>query len=140
MAGFRSKGCVRVFAEGWTDEAAHFAPQSLAGRREQIEALEGIARPTHALIVMRWEWESGISARDRERLWRAFRVPLYEQIVGEHGTLLAAECEAHSGLHIESKRFMVGDHETDRRPCGCGKASPRVVEREVLHKVAAYGK
>ena len=140
LAGFRSKGSVRVFPDGWTEEAARFAPQSLAGRRDQIEALKGIAQPTHALIVIRREWETGLSAQDRDCLWRAFRIPLFEQIINQEGVVLAAECEAHNGLHIESQWLAVGDHEIDRSLCGCGKASPRLIEREVLHKVAAGGK
>jgi hypothetical protein len=139
IPGFRSKGCVRVFPDGWTDETAKFAPQSIAGRYEQIEALQGIATPTHAVIVIRREWEPGVSSIDRERIWRAFRVPIFEQIVAEDGSLLAAECEAHDGLHIASRKFTVGDHEVERNRCGCGNKSPRLMQREVLHTVAAAG-
>ncbi len=140
MAGFRSKGRVRVFPGGWNDEVERFAPQSIAGRAEQLEALEGIARPTHALIAMRREWESGLPAETRERFWQAFRVPLFEQIIGEGGELLAAECEAHRGLHIESSRFVAGDHELERTKCACGKSSPRlIVVPRVLHRVASFG-
>ena len=141
-ACFRSKGPVRVFPNGWDEEAARFAPQSVAGRLEQLEALKGIAIPTHALIVIRNQWEERVSVQARERLWRAFRVPLFEQIVDEDGTLLAAECEAHEGLHLESRRFTAGDHEIDRRLCPCGRSSPRLVavERTVtLRSVAASG-
>jgi hypothetical protein len=131
---------VRVFPEGWTDDVARFVPQSIAGQAGQFEALVGIARPTHALIVMRREWEPGLSAAARQRFWRAFRVPLFEQILAEDGTLLAAECEAHCGLHIESNRFAAGDHEIDRSQCGCGKWSARlIVVPQMVRHVAASG-
>jgi len=38
----------------------------------------------------------------RDGLWQSFRVPIFEQIVTENGAVLAAECEAHDGCHIES--------------------------------------
>ena len=31
----------------------------------------------------------------RDRLWRAFHVPVYEVLFDEHAGLLASECEAH---------------------------------------------
>ena len=138
IACLRSKGTIRVFPDGWTQETARFSPQSIAGRLAQIETLEGIARPTHALIILREPWEPGLTSSDRDRLWRAFRVPLFEQIIAEDGVLLAAECEAHNGLHIESRRFAAGDHEIDRAPCGCGKTSPRLIAPTV-QRVAASG-
>jgi hypothetical protein len=125
-------GAVRVFPCGWTKETEGFAPQSIAGRLEQIEQLVGIAAPTHALIVLRREWEPGLSPEDRAFLWRAFGVPVFEQIIAEDGELLAAECEAHDGLHIESRHFAAGDHELDRSPCGCGKTSARLVAPHCL--------
>lgn len=140
IAGFRSTRSVRVFAEGWSERASFFAPQSVAGTIRQIEALKGIAEPTHALVVLRREWEPAISVEDRARLWHAFHVPLFEQIVAEDGTLLAAECEAHCGLHIQSRRFIAGDHEVDRAQCDCGRTSPRLIDLkkvEALNKVAA---
>jgi hypothetical protein len=139
IGGFRSRGLVRVFVDGWTDETARFAPQSIAGRLDQLFVLDSIARPTHALIVIRREWERAVPGEDRDRLWRAFGVPLFEQIVDEDCALLAAECEAHEGLHIEPRWFAVGDHEIDRTPCGCGKLSPRLIERESLRRAASAG-
>ena len=136
---FRSKGAVRVFREGWTDAAARFVPQSIAARRDQIENLAGIASPTHALIVLRWDWEPGLTLADRDRFWRAFGVPVFEQVISEQGELLAAECEAHQGLHIVSRRFAVGDHEVDRSPCPCGKTSPRWIEQPSRTRTAVGG-
>ena len=136
---FRSKGSVRVFAVGWSGEAARYAPQSIAARLEQLEELAGIARPTHALIVLRREWEPELSPEDREWLWRAFGVPAFAQIIGENGELFAAECEAHCGLHIESRRFVAGDHEVDRSACACGKTSARLVQPVRMRRTAAVG-
>lgn len=37
---------------------------------------------------------------DRDALWHAFQVPVFEQLRGLRGELLASECEAHMGLHL----------------------------------------
>ena len=137
IAGFRSKGPIRVFAEGWTEKTARFDPQSVAGTLDQLYALRRTARPTHALIVVRREWERAVIDADRDRLWRAFGVPVFEQIVDANSSLLAAECEAHDGLHIEGRSWMAGDHEIDRTPCPCGKQSPRLVDRAKVQIASA---
>ena len=36
----------------------------------------------------------------RDSLWRAFELPVFEELTGSEGELLAAECEAHSGFHL----------------------------------------
>lgn len=43
--------------------------------------------------------------RDAERdlLWRDFEVPIFEEVRGLDGELLAWECEAHSGWHVNAE-------------------------------------
>jgi hypothetical protein len=142
LPGLRSAGNIGVFPDGWNDAAARFAPDAVAGTLDQLANLGGVAL-THAIIVIRREWEPLISEADRDRLWRAFRVPIFEQIVAEDGTLYAAECEAHDGLHIESRKFAVGDHEIDRSPCACGRTTPRFIAvktAEPVRQVAAFAR
>ncbi|HEV3342634.1 MAG TPA: hypothetical protein VG125_19840, partial [Pirellulales bacterium] len=85
-----------------------------------------------------------LTEEDRERLWRAFRVPVFEQRIDESGCLLAAECEAHDGLHIEARELHPRPGEVlETAPCGCGRTTPRLIapERvENLRKVAAYAR
>lgn len=143
IGGLRSRGPVRVFEDGWSEEVRVFEPQSIAATLEQLEALAGIASVTHAVIVLRREWQPRLTEADHDRLWDAFGVPSYEQILGEDGVLYATECEACDGLHIESAKFAVGDHEIDRTPCECGRRTPRLVEpapMEVVRSVAAYAR
>ncbi len=137
IAGFRPKGPIRVFAEGWTEQTARFHPQSIAGRLDQLYALDGAARPTHALIAVRRPLDLPVTDDDRDRLWRIFGVPLFEQIVDANARLLAAECEAHDGLHLESASFTAADYEIDGTPCGCGNPSPRLVEKAKVRTTAA---
>jgi hypothetical protein len=143
MRGFQSRFPVRVFSRGWTEEAAKFAPQAIAATLPQLEALAGVVHLTHAVIVFRKDCEPRLKPDERERLWRAFRVPVFEQVIAPDGAVLAAECEAHSGLHIESPKLAVGDHEVDRSACGCGRTTPRLIDVERLHalrSVAAYAR
>jgi hypothetical protein len=140
---FRSCGSVRVFSDGWNEDAQKFAPQAIAATLSQLEALAGLVPVTHATIVIRREWEPRLADPERERLWRAFHVPAFEQIIAADGTLLAAECEAHNGLHVESKKFPVADDELDPEPCGCGRTTPRLLSaerQEMLRSVATYAR
>ncbi len=36
----------------------------------------------------------------RDSLWRAFELPLFEELTGSEGEALGVECEAHSGFHL----------------------------------------
>jgi hypothetical protein len=138
-------GTVRVFQDGWNQEAAGFAPAAVAGTLEQICALAQIQIPslTHALIVLARPSGRRLTENDRERLWQDFRLPVFEQIIGPSGELLAAECEAHDGLHVESSDLPLGPETLDTAPCPCGRKTPRVgVARgaELERSVAAYAR
>jgi phenylacetate-coenzyme A ligase PaaK-like adenylate-forming protein len=134
IPGFRSHGCVRVFAKGWCEEAANFAPQAIAGTLGQLEAIaasgSSLDSLSHAVVVLgRWE-DARVSEADREMLWRRFRVPVFEQIVSRNGVLLAAECEAHHGLHIEADAARARGRETqriDESKCACGRTTARII-------------
>jgi len=134
-----------VFPEGWSGEAAAFAPSSIAGTFEQMCDLEQVSIPSlsHALVILERAGQPRLSEDDRDRLWRAFRLPVFEQVIGESGELLAWECEAHDGLHVESRHLPL-EHETvDTSPCACGRTTPRLAPsdgRELLRRVAAYAR
>jgi hypothetical protein len=96
---------------------------------------------THALIVLAQSPAYLLTEARRDLLWRAFRVPVFEQIVSANGELLAAECEAHDGCHIESAAFSYDLSAITPEPCGCGRATPRITARERrLRSVAAYAR
>jgi hypothetical protein len=140
IGGFRSQGLVRVFPDGWNDEAKGFDPQALAASLLQLEGLAGVIAPSHALIVLRNEWEPRLTESRRAGLWKAYRVPAFEQIIDEDGTLLATECEAHDGLHIESSRFNSTDHQFQAGRCACGRFTPRLVSVQrvdAMRRIAA---
>jgi hypothetical protein len=73
-------------------------------------------------------------------LWQAYRVPVFEQIIGRSGRLLAAECEAHDGLHIESPDVQLSGEKFETLACACGRTTPRLVPAEpseALRRAAA---
>jgi hypothetical protein len=118
---------VQTFAGGWTSQTAAFAPAALAGTREQILRLtENTPRLTHAIIVLARPGDPLVTGEERDRLWRAFGVPLFEQIIDADGRLLAAECEAHDGLHLLVAGRTWDAYVTETAPCGCGQTSPRL--------------
>ena len=140
------KAAVRVFPRGWCEEARQSSPAAIAGTLDQLLKLaEGVNPPvpTHALVVLARMDQPMLSASDRERLWRAFRVPLFEQVIGLRGELLAAECEAHAGLHIETPGLVWAGYGIETAQCACGRATPRLapVDRvEPVRSVAAYAR
>ncbi len=131
-----------MFPRGWDAESAAFAPAAIVGTVSQLEGLmkESIPSLTHALVALIRPGEPGLSRQQRENLWKAFRVPVFQQIVDERGTLLAAECEGHDGLHIESPKFVVAEEQIDNTPCGCGRTTPRVKTADPVRAVAAYAR
>jgi hypothetical protein len=146
-----SRSPIRVFPNGWSKEVAAFAPAAVAANREQLFGLAAVERPpalTHAVIVLESPGDAPLSIGEREQLWRAFRVPVFEQIIGPHGRLLAADCEAHDGLHVETSGLSWADlqwpgYRLEPGACGCGRKTPRLVSgvpAERARGVAAFAK
>lgn len=136
---------VRTFAGGWGGEAAAFQPAAIAGTYEQFSVLdrESVPSLTHALIVLNRPGDQRLTEEDRDRLWRSFRVPVFEQVIGKSGELLAAECEAHDGLHVESSRLPINHEYVDASPCPCGRKTPRIGGArgaDLLRRIAAYAR
>ena len=121
--GFGSTRDIRVFPEGWTHEAARLGPCSVAAPIEDLLALSQTGTALrHAAIVLTRGPHSALSEFDRDRLWNAFGVPVFEQCLGLDNELLAAECEAHDGLHIMGTASRSG---AETGVCGCGSSVPR---------------
>jgi hypothetical protein len=139
---FRSGGTIRVFRGGWTEDARKFAPEAIAATLGQFEQMVRTKIPSlcHSVTVIdRWD-DPWLTESSREWLWNAFRVPIFEQLIGDCGELLAADCEAHEGLHIESARLRVGREYIDPSPCACGRNTPRLIPAQqagVERRVAA---
>jgi len=73
----------------------------LAASIQELRRLASTPKPQEYPVVAFTGIRHGaLTQADRDLLWRAFRVPVFEQFRGLHGELLAEECEAHDGLHV----------------------------------------
>lgn len=153
---------VRNFSSYRSQKLHEFAPQALAAPGDTIRALaqsieEGEMqwRPlTQSLVVFTDVVRGSLSEEDRDYFWRIFQVPIFEQFRGFAGELLAQECEAHEGMHVNLANavFAIGsDGELEvsflrnaRAPlfrlatnlsariesgrCACGQITPRLLD------------
>ena len=97
----------------WTDirpdQLAASGVESLAApvtvlRQLAVLAMEtGFRLPSlrHGILALMSVGRPCLTQADRDLLWHAFQVPVYEQFRGFHGELLAMECARHQGLHVQ---------------------------------------
>jgi hypothetical protein len=142
MRGFEQSSKVRIFADSRGKRLKRFGATALAAPvsklRELAAAIESgrdeIRPLRHFLVSFTGTDHGEIHEEDRERFWRVFQVPVFEQRLGFDGRMIAYECEAHHGLHIETDlrypTLRVGTRMTARIQhdcCDCGNASARVI-------------
>lgn len=144
---FRVSGSARIFFEPTPHALRRYRPGALAGpvpelRRlaERIVAGEIDLPPLEfGVLAFTGPGRPRLTEADRELFWRAFQVPVFEQHRGPHGELLAAECEAHDGLHLirETAAEDWPGVEVLRDPCPCGAPTPRALPaRRALTRAA----
>lgn len=157
----------RVFPIPTWEEIEEYEPESLAGPVPGLMALAEAALAgrfrlpslRNAVIPFTGLKHGCLRQQERDLLWRAFELPVFEQFRGFSQELLAWECEAHEGLHIEEDNAIfetatrdrellltclgceeyallrLGTHLTarlDAAPCGCGHPAPRLVGLRTL--------
>ena len=132
--GFQETKLGRVFPAGWNEAATRFQPASIAGRPEQLRRLarQGV-RAHHSVIALTYEGQEGLTPADRELFWKAFGVPVFEELLSAGNDLIAMECDAHDGLHL------VGDFQNlkaGRSTCACGNPAPRMARRRRVEELA----
>ena len=167
MPGFQQTSGVKVMTQNWGKNLKRFGASALAAPltvlRELAAAVESgqqeIRGLQHFVIPFTGGEQGELDEEDRERFWRVFQVPLFEQRLGFDGRVIAYECEAHTGLHILPERAAfeeTADSEllltslTDlRHPtlrvatrvagsiqhecCDCGDAAARLIAMRPLH-------
>ncbi len=112
MAGFQPNSVIKVMAQNWTRGLKQFGASALAAPvsvlrslADTIEAGRQEAPSLRHFVVSFTGGEQGeLAEDDRERFWRVFRVPVFEQRLGFDNRVIAYECEAHHGLHILPER------------------------------------
>lgn len=122
--GFRETRLVHTFPQGWNERSRRFNPASVAGPLDKLQAMARDPWPIEqAVVVFSYAGAAGLSEDDRELLWNAFGVPVFEQYLSPKNRLLASECDAHCGLHVVSgcEGFRLEDE-----VCACGNPAPRI--------------
>jgi hypothetical protein len=112
MAGFEASSGIRVVTKDWGKGLRQFGASALAGPLGVLQTLaaemeagrERIPAPSHFIVIFTGGHEGELGHEDRDRFWRLFQVPVFEQRVGFDGRVVAYECEAHDGLHIMPQR------------------------------------
>jgi hypothetical protein len=92
--------------------------------------------PEYPFIVLSTNETGFMSDEDRNYIWETFGMPVFEYLVDTSGRILARECEAHDGLHIEGE-FGCEELQITSEACACGRPGPRVVALSVEDTVDA---
>jgi len=115
MAGFQPASGIKVMTQNWSQGLKRFGASALAAPvgvlrslAEAVETGEQDAPSLRHFVVSFTGGEQGeLAEDDRERFWRVFQVPVFEQRLGFDGRVIAYECEAHDGLHIVPERAAI---------------------------------
>ncbi len=148
----------RYFSQAQEAELQEYGPRILLGSSEDLLKLAAHVE-RHSLELRKLDCAvfvltdcRDVPLRDTARaaFWQAFGVPVYELLLGGDGSLLATECEAYEGWHVESGiafsslqgqlwystrrgysggTGLTGDVET--QPCPCGRAGNRLMNVEM---------
>jgi len=118
------------------------APLDAALELAELKTAAQIELPSlsFALVVFTGPSRPRLDFQHRERLWRAFQVPVFEQFCGPDAAVIAHECEAHDGLHLAPRagarivdgELRIGSYATgltallDTAHCECGEETPRL--------------
>jgi hypothetical protein len=112
LEAFEAAAGIKVMAQNWSKGLKQFGASALAAPVSVLRTLAGaiesgreeIPGLRHFVVGFTDGEQGQLSEEDRERFWRVFQVPVFEQRVGFDGRVIAYECEAHQGLHIMPER------------------------------------
>jgi DNA-binding transcriptional ArsR family regulator len=151
---FRVAAPAKIWTEAVERQIEEFKPDVVAAPVETLRRLTetGWRGPARAIVALNGIGREWLSEEAREHLWSRFGVPVHEQFRGFQGELLAADCEAHGGMHVAAEnghievcyrellitslvdiRYPVLRLATGIRarmeasPCGCGRTAARLL-------------
>ena len=142
-------------------QLARLKADSIAGSVDTLRALAKnieagyiwIPKLKHSIVAFTGMIEGPVSEEDLDLFWKVFGVPVYEQFYGFGGELIAYECPAHQGLHVnryaavfenggrgELLVSLIGNPsqmvfrlvsglngQVETAKCACGHEGPRIV-------------
>lgn len=80
-----------------------------------------------AIVVLTSFESTPLADHQRDLLWKAFGVPIFEQLRGWDGAVLARECEVHDGLHIDDTTAIFQLHEQELLVTELGTAGEPII-------------
>ena len=150
-------------AERWSSLKG-FAPNVLVGAASELQRLvqridlQTVELPSldHAVFVITEVGDKPLTDVLRVVFWQRFGVPVYELYMAPGGTLVASECEAQEGWHVEPEaRFAMQHGELvlqagqdgtlrtglkrylEPRACACGRTGLQILAPEDLWRSQA---
>jgi len=93
---------------------------------ELAQAAATGVRVRRAVFALNYPGAPFLSESERDRLWQMFEVPVYALLLDRDGRLLAYECEAQEGLHVDPDAVWSPDV-LESAPCECGRPGHRLV-------------
>lgn len=108
VEGFQPSSGIKVMAQNWSKGLMRFGASALAAPVGVLRSLalaveageQELPSLRHFVVSFTGVEQGELGEDDRERFWRMFQVPVFEQRLGFDGRVIAYECEAHNGLHI----------------------------------------
>lgn len=90
-----------------------------------------------AIFVLRVPGQPFLTEPERDVLWDLFQVPILVLLVNDHSQVLAYECEAQQGLHLDRYALPAGCAAVvEAAPCGCGRPGHRLVPADKTRSAA----
>jgi hypothetical protein len=132
-ADFRAASGMRTFHFGDDSALREFAPDSLALPLDSALALadrklRGLIDLSSLKLAVVVFTDEMMLPHHRDLIWRAFGLPIFEQLRDECGHVIGRECEVHDGLHVDPLLIAGFEEiaEINREVCECGAETPRL--------------
>jgi len=136
-SGFRMKRGMREFDSSEWDAAdlEAFGPAvivaplhtALSMADQKLRGMLRLPSLRLALVILTRIDDEPLADHHRDLLWRAFGLPVFEQLRNSEGIVIARECEVHDGLHLTTSIAVIeipGEVVTGQ--CECGADTPRI--------------
>jgi hypothetical protein len=141
--GFAVSPGIREFACDEFDSLAAWLPEALVlalPAALKLAARKPLPRLTSWIVLLTSLANQPLEQQHRDLLWHSFGVPVFEQLRGWDGNVIARECEVHDGLHVDQSAGILETSggnlivtadtgltaEVIKENCECGAETPRL--------------
>ena len=132
----RTDSNIRLFESQHLGGLQEYAPEAIVApldlalslADQKTRGLFDLPSLNVAIVVITSVDDSPLAEHHRDLLWRAFGVPVFEQLRGSDGAIIARECEVHDGLHISAELAREFGEAITYDQCECGSEVPRLLQ------------